>query len=53
VAATGAIILATGGWYWLDPAVALTIAVVVAYHALALIRKVVTRLRPAAADSNG
>jgi cobalt-zinc-cadmium efflux system protein len=26
VAAKGAIILATDGWYWLDPAVALTIA---------------------------
>jgi cobalt-zinc-cadmium efflux system protein len=51
VAAAGAIILATGGWYWLDPAVALVIAVVVAYHALALIRKVLTRPRPAAADS--
>jgi len=46
VAVVGAIILATGGWYWLDPAVALTIAVVVAYHAFALIRKVLTRLRP-------
>jgi len=45
VAVVGAIILATGGWYWLDPAVALTIAVVVAYHALALIRKVRPRLR--------
>jgi cobalt-zinc-cadmium efflux system protein len=45
VAVAGAIILATGGWYWLDPAVALAIAVVVAYHALALIRKVRTRLR--------
>ncbi len=44
VAATGAIILATGGWYWLDPAVALAIAAVVAYHALALIRKVLRRL---------
>jgi cobalt-zinc-cadmium efflux system protein len=43
VAAAGAIILATGGWYWLDPAVALAIAVVVAYHALALIRKVRAR----------
>ena len=53
VAATGAIILATGGWYWLDPAVALAIAVVVSYHALALIRKAVTRLRPTAADSAG
>jgi len=51
VAAVGAIILATGGWYWLDPAVALTIAVVVAYHAVALIRKVLRRLRAPAADS--
>ena len=53
VAATGAIILATGGWYWLDPAVALAIAVVVSYHASALIRKAVTRLRPATAESAG
>jgi cobalt-zinc-cadmium efflux system protein len=53
VAATGAIILATGGWYWLDPAVALAIAVVVTYHASALIRKAVTRLRSAAAESAG
>ena len=45
VAATGGIILATGGWYWLDPAVALVIAVVIAYHAVALLRKVLTRLR--------
>ncbi len=45
VAAAGAIILATGGWYWLDPAIALAIAVIVAYHALALIRKVLSRLR--------
>ena len=49
VAATGAIILATGGWYWLDPAVALAIAVIVAYHAFALIRKVLGRLRSATA----
>ena len=48
VAATGGIILATGGWYWLDPAVALVIAVVIAYHALALLRKVLARLRSAA-----
>jgi cobalt-zinc-cadmium efflux system protein len=47
-AAAGAIIVATGGWYWLDPAVALTIAVVVAYHALALLRRVLARLRSAA-----
>ena len=51
VAATGAIILVTGGWYWLDPAVALTIAVIVAYHAFALIRKVLGRLRSAAATA--
>ena len=48
VAATGGIILATGGWYWLDPAVALIIAAVIAYHALALLRKVLARLRSAA-----
>jgi len=52
VAATGAIILATDGWYWLDPAVALAIAIVVAYHAFALIRKVLTRLRPPAVDTH-
>jgi cation diffusion facilitator family transporter len=48
VAAVGAIILVTGGWYWLDPAVALAIAVVIAYHALALVKKALARLRPAA-----
>lgn len=42
VAITGAIILAKAGWYWLDPAVALAIAVVVGYHAIGLIRKVIT-----------
>jgi cobalt-zinc-cadmium efflux system protein len=52
VAVAGAIILATGGWYWLDPAVALAIALVIAYHAVALIRKVLTRFRSAAADTN-
>jgi divalent metal cation (Fe/Co/Zn/Cd) transporter len=49
----GAIILVTDGWYWLDPAVALTIAVVVAYHALVLIRKVLTRLRPRVDGAGG
>ena len=49
-ALAGGIILATGGWYWLDPAVALAIAVVVGYHAVALIRKVLSRRRSAAAD---
>lgn len=52
VAAVGAIIFATGGWYWLDPAVALVIAVVIAYHALALLRKVFRRLRPAAVSNS-
>ena len=33
------------------PAVALAFAVIVAYHALALIRKILRRLRPATADS--
>jgi len=51
VAATGAIILATGGWYWLDPAAALAIAMIVAYHAVALIRKVLRRLRSPAAST--
>jgi Co/Zn/Cd efflux system component len=39
VAVTGGVILAMRGWYWLDPAVALAIAVVVAYHAVRLFRK--------------
>ncbi len=51
VAAMGAIILAAGGWYWLDPAVALIIAVVVGYHALALVRKVLRRFGASAAGS--
>jgi cobalt-zinc-cadmium efflux system protein len=45
VAVAGAIILVTHGWYWLDPAMALAIAVVVAYHAIALIRKVLAPRR--------
>lgn len=45
VAASGAIILAAGRWYWLDPAVALVIAVIITYHAQNLVRKVITVLR--------
>jgi cobalt-zinc-cadmium efflux system protein len=45
VAVSGAIILGAGGWYWLDPATALVIAVVVGYHALKLIRKIAMALR--------
>lgn len=53
VAVTGGIILAAGGWYWLDPAVALVIAVVVAYHAVALLRKVAPRLRRSSGHGRG
>ena len=47
VAATGAVILATGGWYWLDPAVALAIALVIGYHVVLLLRDVATSPRAA------
>ena len=36
VALTGAVILATGGWYWVDRSVALVIAVVIGYQVAAL-----------------
>jgi len=45
VAGAGAVILATGGWDWLDPAVALAIAVVVGWHAFVLVRKAHSALR--------
>jgi cobalt-zinc-cadmium efflux system protein len=45
VAVSGAVILGAGGWYWLDPAVALTIAVIIGYHAQKLVRQVVTAIR--------
>jgi len=45
VAAAGAIILVVRGWYWLDPAVALVIAVLVGYHSVKLIRKILNRHR--------
>jgi cobalt-zinc-cadmium efflux system protein len=51
VAAAGGIILATGGWYWLDPAVALAIAIVFAWHASALIRRAIGKLGTAATNS--
>jgi divalent metal cation (Fe/Co/Zn/Cd) transporter len=41
------VILAAHGLYWLDPSVALAIALVVAYHALKLVAKVLTALRSA------
>lgn len=45
VAISGAIILATRGTYWLDSLVALLIALVVAYHAIGLIRRAQVKLR--------
>jgi cobalt-zinc-cadmium efflux system protein len=41
VAGAGCVILATGGWYWLDPTVALVIAVVIGCQTIALVREVV------------
>jgi cation diffusion facilitator family transporter len=49
VAAAGAVIFATGRLYWLDPAVALVIAVVVAWHAVRLLRRIRAALRAAPA----
>lgn len=40
VAVTGAVIYATGGVYWLDPAVGLVIAVVVGFQAARMVRRV-------------
>jgi cobalt-zinc-cadmium efflux system protein len=45
VAVSGAIILAAGGLYWLDPAVALVIAVIVGYHAQKLVRRITAAIR--------
>ncbi len=45
VAISGVVILLTKGTYWLDSVVALLIALVVGYHAVRLMRKVVARLR--------
>jgi cobalt-zinc-cadmium efflux system protein len=45
VAVSGAIILGAGGLYWLDPATALVIAVIVGFHALRLIRKITVAVR--------
>lgn len=45
VAASGAIILGADGWYWLDPAAALTIAMIIAYQAQKLARKTVSAIR--------
>lgn len=58
VAVTGAVILWTRRFYWLDPAVALIIGVVIGYQAIRLLRDAIRELRrepldrdPAAADT--
>ncbi|MCU1678057.1 MAG: cation transporter [Frankiales bacterium] len=45
VAVVGLVITVTGGWFWLDPAVALLIALVVGWHAVVLVRTVAVSLR--------
>jgi cobalt-zinc-cadmium efflux system protein len=45
VALSGAVILLSNGNYWLDSAVALVIALVVGYHAIRLMRRVLVDLR--------
>ena len=52
VAASGAIIVGVGGWYWLDPAVALAIAVIIGYQAQKLVRKVMAALRSSAQQAS-
>jgi cobalt-zinc-cadmium efflux system protein len=39
VAVAGVVIFATGRWYWLDPLVALVVAVVIGYQTVALLRE--------------
>ena len=53
VALSGAIILAAKGVYWLDSAVALGIAVIIAYHAIKLIRDVLAQLRANPGSNTG
>jgi divalent metal cation (Fe/Co/Zn/Cd) transporter len=52
VAASGGVILATGRLFWLDPAVALLIAVVVGYHAVQLLRAITAALRAHTSSSS-
>jgi cobalt-zinc-cadmium efflux system protein len=40
VAVTGVVIVATGGFYWLDPSVALVVAVIIGYRAVALLSEI-------------
>jgi cobalt-zinc-cadmium efflux system protein len=52
VAVTGGIILATGGLYWLDPAVAIVISGAAAYHAIRLLRRLARALSLTSATSS-
>ena len=45
VSLTGAIILTTGGNYWLDPTIALAVSSVIFYHAIKLVHGVIVTLR--------
>ena len=45
VAIAGLVILVTGGWFWLDPAVALLISAVIGYHVVLLLRDISRSLR--------
>jgi cobalt-zinc-cadmium efflux system protein len=51
VAGSGAVILIAGGLFWLDSAVALIVALVIGFHAVKLIRSVLTDLNEKAAAS--
>ena len=56
MAATGAVILLTGGWYWLDPAVSLVISVLIALRAWVLLREtaeVLLEATPSGLDLDG
>jgi cobalt-zinc-cadmium efflux system protein len=45
VAVSGAIILITGKFYWIDPVLAIVIGLIIGYGAIKLLRDVVTSLR--------
>lgn len=52
VAVAGAIMMARHGWYWLDPAIALAVALIFAYHAFALVARSIQRLRSRAGNES-
>jgi cobalt-zinc-cadmium efflux system protein len=45
IAVAGVIILVTGGWFWLDPVLALAVALFVAVAAVQLLVKAIASLR--------